>query len=105
MRSDVGRIGHGRLVVSVDGKYLQNVVEDLARVPARELGVDRLPRTEALGQVAPRSAGLGEIENRVHEQSVGQLGGPRSSPAFRREQRFNTRPFFVAQLVTSHVQR
>jgi hypothetical protein len=104
MRSDVSRIGHGRFVVSVDGKDLQNLVEHLAGIPTGELGVNRLPRAEALGQIAPRYARLGDVEDSVDEQPVGELGWTCFSAALGWQQRLNAFPLLVAQLVTSHIQ-
>lgn len=95
MRSDVGRIGDRRLAVGVDGERCQYSVEDASCVPPGKLRVDRLPRTEALGQITPRHASLGDEEHGVHERPVGQLGRSRLAASLRGQQWRDTIPFVV----------
>jgi hypothetical protein len=43
VRPDVAGIGDGRFMVGVDGKFVQDAVENTAGVPSRKLRVNRLP--------------------------------------------------------------
>lgn len=105
MGADVSGIRHRRFVVGVLREELQDAVEDLELVPAGELGVNRLPWAETLGKIPPRSTGLGDVEHRVHEGAIGQLGRTRLATALGRQQRFDALPFLVAEFVASHIQR
>lgn len=54
-------------MVSVFGKFIENVGKDSAFVPAREASIHGLPGAETLGQIAPLQTCLGDVENRVQE--------------------------------------
>jgi hypothetical protein len=81
---DVGRIDDGRFAVGPLGETLQNSVEHLELVPAREFHMDGLPGAETLGKIAPRNAGLGDVKYRVHEGAIGELGWASAATAFAR---------------------
>jgi hypothetical protein len=102
--SNVRRVGNRGFVVGVTGKELQHSVKDLQLVPARELGVNRLPGAEALGKISPGDARLGDVKHRIHEDAVGHLRRPRSAPSLCWQQGFDPRPFIVGQLVATHLQ-
>jgi hypothetical protein len=101
---DVGRVDHDGFIVGPSSKELENPLENLELVPTRELHVDGLPGTEALGKIAPGCARLGDVKDRVHERAIGQLGGSATATALSRQQGFDQRPIFVAQLMPSHLQ-
>jgi len=81
---DVGRIDDGCFAVGALSEPLQNSVEHLELVPAREFHMDGLPWTEALGKIAPRNAGLGDVKYCVHEGAIGELGWASAATAFAR---------------------
>jgi hypothetical protein len=101
---DVGRIDDGCLAVGVLSEALQNSVEHLELVPARELRMDGLPGAEALGKISPRNARLGDVKYCVHERAIGELGWPSAATAFARQQGLDSRPLLIGQLVSSHLQ-
>jgi hypothetical protein len=104
VRPDVGGVGNRGFVVGVASHELQDPVEDLGRIPARKFGVNGLPGAEALGKVAPGNARLRNVEDRIHEGPIGEFGRTGFAAALGRQQRLNPLPFFVGQLVTSHLQ-
>jgi hypothetical protein len=57
-------------------EVVEDSLEDLLAIPARELVVNGVPWTESLRQVSPRNARLGDVEDRVHEGAVGQVRWP-----------------------------
>ncbi len=71
MRLRVGAVGHVRGVVGTFLELVEDSLEDLLAIPACELVVNRMPGTEPLGQISPRDARLGDVEDRVHEGAVG----------------------------------
>jgi hypothetical protein len=101
---DVGRIDDGRFAVSRLGEPLQDLVEHLQLIPTREFHVDRLPGTEALRKIAPRSTRFGDVKYRIHEGAIGKLRWPPTTTALWRQQRFDSHPILVAQLMPSHLQ-
>ena len=70
MSLDVGRIDDGCFAVGALSEPLQNSVEHLELVPAREFHMDGLPWTEALGKIAPGNPGSISVQNGFDEQSI-----------------------------------
>jgi chemotaxis protein methyltransferase CheR len=67
---------HVRVAVGAFLELVEDLLEDLLAIPARELVVNGVPGTESLRQVSPRNARLGDVEDRVHEGPVGQVRWP-----------------------------
>lgn len=103
MSFDVGRIDDDCFAVGLLGEPVQDSIEHLELVPTREFHVDGLPGTEALGKIAPRSTGLGDVKYRVHEGSIRELGWTPATTALCRQQGFDPRPILIAQLMPSHL--
>lgn len=76
MRLRVGTVDHVRVAVGALLEVVEDSLEDLLAIPARELVVNGVPWTESLRQVSPRNACLGDVEDRVHEGAVGQVRWP-----------------------------
>jgi hypothetical protein len=63
-------------------ELVEDLLEDLLAIPACELVVNGVPWTESLRQVSPRNARLGDVEDRVHENAVGQVSWPSTPTCF-----------------------
>jgi hypothetical protein len=70
VRTNDRRIEQNALFVELDLEVLENSLPVPSPRPQRKPVVDRLPWPEALGQVAPRNAGLEAIEDCVDEEAV-----------------------------------
>ena len=80
---------------------LEDPLPDPLASPAIEPAPDRIPGAEALGQVPPGGAGLGDPEDRVHEEAV--VGGRHARIAvLAREEVFDAFPAVLGDLVTAH---
>jgi hypothetical protein len=98
----VGTVRHVRDTVGTLPEFVEDPLEDAFAIPAGELVVNRVPRPESLGQISPWNAGLGDVEDRVHEGAVGQIRWPSPPTALGWQQGFDPRPFRIAQLVSVH---
>ena len=105
MNPDGGRVGDTRLVVCFRSKRLEHALEDSLLVPAGKARVHRLPGTESLGQVSPLNARLRNVNHRIHEKPVRQLGRPAGSVALGRQQTLDAGPLALTEFVTSHHHR
>jgi hypothetical protein len=92
------------VVVGVFLELVEDSLEDLLAIPACELVVNGVPGAESLGEVSPRNARLGDVEDRVHEGAVGQFRWASAPACLGRQQGFDPRPFCVTQFVPVHPQ-
>src|SRR5437868_9272910 len=68
--------------------------------PPCEAVVDGLARSEALGEIPPRHAGLGSVDDRIDEQAISADGlGPAASLG---QNRLQPLPLLVGQGMTMH---
>ena len=100
----VGTVGHVRAVVGTLLEFIEDPLEDPLAIPARELVVNGVPWTESLRQVSPRNARLGDVEDRVHEGAVGQIGWSTTPTRLGRQQGFDPSPFGIIQFMSVHSQ-
>lgn len=70
VRADVGGVGHVGFLVRVGGQRLQQLLENAALIPAREAGVNGLPRTKSLRQIPPRNSRRRDVRHRVNEPTI-----------------------------------
>jgi hypothetical protein len=91
-------------VVGAFHKLVEDPPEDPFAIPARELVVNGVPWTESFRQVSPRDACLGDVEDRVHEGAVGQIGWSTTPTRLGRQQGFDPSPFGIIQFVPVHSQ-
>lgn len=83
-------------MVGVLGEFQQNLCEDTTLIPPCEPNMNGFPRAEPIGQVPPRDASLGDIENRIHEWPIGQARWSSGPASLGGQQAFNPGPFLVA---------
>jgi len=102
VRLCVGTIDHVRVAVGAFLELVEDLLEDLLAIPARELVVNRVPWTESLRQVSPRNARLGDVEDRVHEGAIGQIRWPSTPTCLGRQQGCDSGPFCITQFVPVH---
>jgi hypothetical protein len=98
--SDYRSIDDGANFINLELKLLEYSEPDAAIRPVGKPVVDRLPRTKALRQIAPRNACLRTVENRVDELPVANLGS-RPLPLLWK-QLVKLSPLFVGQSVSVH---
>jgi len=91
-------------VVGAFLKLVEDPPEDPFAIPARELVVNGVPWTESLRQVSPRNSRLGDVEDRVHEGAVGQIGWSTTPTRLGRQQGFDPSPFGIIQFMSVHSQ-
>jgi hypothetical protein len=89
-------------MVSVLCEFPQNCLKDTTLIPPCEPNMNGFPRAEAIGQVPPRDAGLGDIENRIHKCPIGQTHRSSGPASFGGQEVFNPGPFLVAKFVAMH---
>lgn len=97
----IGAVCDVGFVVGVFGQGGEYLLQDAARVPAREPIVNRLPRAEAGGQITPWRASLRDEQDRV-EEGPHRHRGPASGALRRRKQRLQSSPLVLCQFVTVH---
>ncbi len=83
-------------------ELVEDSLEDLLAIPAREFVVNGVPRTESVWQISPWDACLGDVEDRVHEGAVGQVRWPSTPTCLGWQQGFDPGPFCVTQFVPVH---
>ena len=105
MSSRVGTVDHVRLVVGILRKLGQDSLEDALLVPPGEARVDGLPRAKTFGKISPGNSGLCDVEDGVQEDPIGKNHWPARFPFFSGEQRFETTPLTITQLMTMHWER
>ena len=98
----VGTVDHVRVVVGSLLELVEDSLEDFLAIPARKLVVNGVPWTKSLRQVSPRGAGLGDVEDRVHEGPVGQLRWPSTPTCLGWQQGFDPGPFRIMKFVSVH---
>jgi hypothetical protein len=89
-------------MVGVFCELVEDGLEDTAEIPSSEAGMHGLPRPETVRQVPPLHAGLGDEEDRVHEDAVLQDRRPSLAPRFCRQEVLDPAPVDLAQLVSVH---
>ncbi len=74
-----------------------DAVHGAVGVPGREVVIDRGPRWQVPGQLAPRTAGTGLVEDRVDDLATGvfERATPPPTAAFGRQQRGHQSPLGV----------
>ena len=102
MRLRVGTIDHVRVAVGALLELVEDSLEDLLAIPARELVVNGVPWTESLRQISPRNARLRDVEDRIHEGAVGKVRWPSTPTCFGWQQGADPGPFSITQFVPVH---
>src|SRR5580658_6870247 len=88
-------------VVGVLGQILEDPLPDAGLGPAGKARMNRLPVSEALGQVPPRHAGSISVQNRLNEQTIVRRGHAHM-PQAPRQQILDPVPFVVVQSISPH---
>src|SRR5215510_7049861 len=96
-----GRIDHRIFVVGICGQMLEDPRPDTGLGPAGKARMNRLPVSEALGQVPPRHAGSVSVQNRLNKQPV-VLGGYAHVTLTSGQQILDPIPFVVVQSIAPH---
>lgn len=73
VRSDHGSVDDGTNLIMFELELLEDKLPDTPVCPVGEAIVDRLPRAEALREIAPWNAGFRAEKDRVDELSVADL--------------------------------
>ncbi len=94
-----GAIEDAADIIVIDAELSKNVTPAVLVRPVTEPVVDRFPRSESLGQVTPRCAGLGDPDDGVDEVAIAFVG---LSAVWNRKARAYRPPLFIGQLMTSH---
>lgn len=81
--------------------FLQHPAPGAILLPAPEARVDRDPRLERSGQIAPRTPGALPPENAV-EHVAGGPSRPTTAGALRRQQRLQVLPLVIGQGLGTH---
>src|SRR6266550_5095138 len=102
MRPDNGGVDHGVFVIRIIGQGLEKTLPNPARGPARKALVDVLPVTEALRQIAPRSARTEFPDHSLDKQAVAQFAAAANRAGTTRQKSLNPRKLVVAQSVALH---
>jgi hypothetical protein len=98
--ADHGGVEHQPLQVG-NLQGLEDLLPDALARPAVEAAPHGVPLAEALGQVAPRGAGLADPQHGVDEEPV-VLGGGAGVGGLAGEQVLDPLPVSVADLVAAH---
>ena len=73
MRSDYCPVDDGADLIVFELKLLEDKLPHASVCPVGEAIVDRLPRAEPFGEIAPGNAGLCAVKDRVDELSIADL--------------------------------
>jgi hypothetical protein len=102
MRPDDRGIDDRARFIDIELQRLEDARPDTPLSPVAKPIVDGFPRAEALRQVAPRTARLGAVEDRVDEESVSELRC--RARAALRQQALEALPLLVGEGVAVHRQ-
>src|SRR5690349_4927892 len=79
---------------------LEDPLPEPLATPAAEARVDRLPRPVALGEIAPRHAGVHPVEHPIEDRAM--IAVVRPAGLARRQQRHQPRPLRITELMAAH---
>jgi hypothetical protein len=98
VRADDRAVNDGPGLVYLELKLAEDCGPVTVLRPIGESVVDRLPRTEALGQIAPRHPRLGAIKHCFDEEPIVRNG----SSALLRQDSLQSTPLIVRERVSLH---
>src|SRR5258707_8779977 len=97
VRPDDGGVDHRVFVIRIIGQGLEKTLPNPARGPARKALVDVLPVTEALRQIAPRSARTEFPDHSFDKQAVSPFAAAANRAGTTLAKNLNPRKMVIAQ--------
>jgi hypothetical protein len=98
---DDGGVNHCVFHVRIIGEGVEQPLPDIPLHPVSEPGEHAVPVAERTRQISPRTAGAGNPQHRLHEQSV-ILAAPAGIARLAKTQRLHFRPLGVRQNESIH---